>query len=796
MRFTHFLAISLCGIANVACQMDEIEVPREELFTRAFIKEFGIPDPDQDWNVATRVTANVDPALVRGAETICVYDCMPGGPDCQLAARFSASTTSFDFDFAKGNTSAYVRGENANGSIVFSGFYPIRNGQLILSSGSHSRAIEYENASAIKLQKIAPDNEWGKGIGKFDPNKRYDEWETGWSCNFEYWKALKGQSFAEAKEQNVLEAFPLYGMYTGSSMNESYLKGVYNDEEEGTPCSALTSIVGKKGIFHEGVVDKRCNLNRYGSLLKPEEGVIYRSEGGEIILKYLYGAGIFANSFGYFYYEDGATTQQIMEAPKFLLMYDASPWNNLQREGNNGYENFGSIGGYGIDNSNIEYVKGIDNFSGMRTANDVLAYEEKNGPDIKYRPSYHKLVYYQLDSNGLPIESTATYTFPKGMNIGFFIMVQGHEKMKHKGDLTGIGNTSNKDTWKVEGTDVRFSIPWMNQLMGAYYSSVSDHGNTTYKKYKLEFNLNNGNSGEIKDEYTPHMSFVTFAYNGHTVLGVEDGPYHSNDHDVNDILFYVEGVNDGQQDIGKDPIVQSWIVACEDLGSFHDFDFNDVVFGLSYFATDKDEDRCLKVKALAAGGTLPVQLMWTDPNGNQHDLGAENGYNRWNNWFGVTNENQVINCNHNRDYQFQGATVTIDLKDFPDYSISPDSYLNDGEGYPMGGFSIGVYEDGSYKFSREVRPLGNYSEGAESWSKTPQMILLHHTWRWPIENKPIFDAYSGGTVTGSDKYEKQAGFRDWIKDKYNIEWTSLPSDTEVVVEHNWNGEKFTSGSKQ
>lgn len=83
MRLSHLLAISLCGISTVACHVDEIEVPSEELFTRSFIKEFGISDPKQDWSLATRITANIDPAIVAGAETISIYDRMPGSADCQ-----------------------------------------------------------------------------------------------------------------------------------------------------------------------------------------------------------------------------------------------------------------------------------------------------------------------------------------------------------------------------------------------------------------------------------------------------------------------------------------------------------------------------------------------------------------------------------------------------------------------------------------------------------------------------------------------------------------------------------------
>ncbi|MEZ3558390.1 MAG: hypothetical protein K1V86_02865 [Duncaniella sp.] len=785
MRLSHLLAISLCGISSVACHVDEIEVPSEELFTRSFIKEFGIADSDQDWTLATRVTMHINPSAMSGAETVSIYDRMPGTPGCQLAARFSASAETFAFDFAKSNSSAYVQGVNSDGKITFSGYYPIRDG--ILSVSTRSRAVEYTDASSIRLQEITGDSPWGNGFGSFNPNEY--EREGMQACNFHYWNTLKGWNGA-IKYKPILDVFSFYGMYSGGTFNDSYLKGCYDDIEEGTPCSTLIHIVGEKGVFHEGVVDGHCNINLYSERLKPEDGVIYRSDGGEIVLKYVYGAGIFSNSFGYFYYPEGATTQQIMEAPKFMLMYDASPWNNLQRNAGDGYSNFENIGGHGTENKTILTQVGIDNYSGMRTANDVNDYENNSGKDVLYKPSYHKLVYYELDSDNKPIEGSATYTFPKGMNIGFFILVQGHEKLRRNGSLEGLNHSSNNSWWKVEGVDVRFSIPWMNQLMGAYYKSVPGHGNTTYDKHALDFSLNDGRTGSIPADYTPHMSFVTFAYNGHTVLGVEDGQYHNNDHDVNDMLFYVEGVNDDQEEIGEKPQVQSWIIGCEDLGSSFDFDFNDTVFGVSHFSTDDKSQNYLKVKALAAGGTLPIQLLWTDPAGTTHNVGTDydKTYLRWNNWFGVDNVSQIINCNHSNDGDaYEGATVTIPLDRFPDYTITADNF-KDGTPYLMGGFSLAVYDNTGFEISREVKPIGNYKNDAERWTRTPQMILVHSGWKWPVECRPIFDAYDGRTSFGDSHSQKMSGFRDWVQDKFAIDWTEHISTPSYVTDHRWTGE--------
>ena len=810
MRLSHLLAISICGISTVACQVEEIDVPNEELFARSFIKEFGIADAQQDWNLATRVTANINPSAVAGAETISIYDRMPGSAGCQLAARFSATNTEFSFDFAKANTAAYVRATAADGSIILSSYYPISNGRLNIGSRTASRSESAAtDASGILLQPIVKGGgSWDKGIGNFCYNSYIAE--GGRACNYDYWHNLNATEYPGASKAEsmrpILNIFNLYGLHTGS-FDTDYLKGRFDDSDAGRPCSDLKNIVGVNGVFHEGIpstgINKdRCNLNLYGDKLKPENGVIYTSQGNEIELEYVYGAGIFDNSFGYFYYppEKENDVDYIMQCPKFLLMLDASPWNNTQRsEDGSTYKTFEYLGGQGTNDHKDQYytLDGIDNFSGMRPANDIEAYENNPSEDknVRYRSSFHKLVYYELDGNNNPIEESATYKFPEGYKSGFFVLVQGHQKIVNQGNVT---NNYNNNTTTVPGEDFRFSIPWMNQLLGCYYQSQPAHGSTPFDKITLNFN-----GGSISD-FTPHMSFVTYRWGNETVMGVEDGQYHSNDHDMNDILFFVRGVEGNQEEIGEEPDIQSWIIACEDLGSSHDFDFNDVVFGVSHYTTDNNSTNELRITALAAGGTLPVELYWTDRNNNDHRVGSYGGFVYWNEWFGVNDNKRVLNCYDSSSYTREGATVTIPLGTLGygpgDYSIA-DTYFKSGADetnerhLAMGGFSLVVHDpahpdtDGK----RWVKPLGDYENvlNGESWYNAPQMILVDKSWKWPIENMPIFDAYSGYTTTGGYG-QNQTGFKDWVQNKFTLDWTEHISDHSTVVNHNWQGQPVSA----
>ncbi len=52
MKFNcKFLTGALLLASVTSCHVDEIEVPADELYTREFIKNFGVIDPQQDWSL-------------------------------------------------------------------------------------------------------------------------------------------------------------------------------------------------------------------------------------------------------------------------------------------------------------------------------------------------------------------------------------------------------------------------------------------------------------------------------------------------------------------------------------------------------------------------------------------------------------------------------------------------------------------------------------------------------------------------------------------------------------------------
>lgn len=222
------------------------------------------------------------------------------------------------------------------------------------------------------------------------------------------------------------------------------------------------------------------------------------------------------------------------------------------------------------------------------------------------------------------------------------------------------------------------------------------------------------------------------------------------DFDMQDFVFVLDGVDvDDPVDEVIDPDKPEpikWLIACEDLGNKDDFDFNDVVFEVEYVAGEKTA----KITPLAAGGTLETYLMRND-----EVISPE-----WHSLFGVA-FSQMVNTNA---YTVKAEPFTIDVPE--DFSIAspagPEGYRDN-----MGGFHIKVYEDG--KEERTVTPPGV--------GEAPQMILIFQPegkpWRWPLERHSIGIAFDG--------------FQKWMEDGVfdaNTEggnWSENHNEPHVII---------------
>ncbi len=163
-------------------------------------------------------------------------------------------------------------------------------------------------------------------------------------------------------------------------------------------------------------------------------------------------------------------------------------------------------------------------------------------------------------------------------------------------------------------------------------------------------------------------------------------------------------------DLGDESI--TWRLACEDLGSVGDYDFNDIVFDVTYVAGDDTA----YVKPVAAGGTLRTHVCNRVANmtlGEIHEL------------FGFDDITLMINTGVAYDWNgrngFEGKTIKMKVP--TNYSVSEN----------MGGFYL-LIENGNntiYDVQIEPKESGNI----------PQMICVPSDWRWPTETVNIGLAY-------------------------------------------------------
>lgn len=285
-------------------------------------------------------------------------------------------------------------------------------------------------------------------------------------------------------------------------------------------------------------------------------------------------------------------------------------------------------------------------------------------------------------------------------------------------------STETKDFFKTKGFHV--NLP-KNTKFGLYMEVYTD------KAGKNKLPSVYSNSTLNKDNTAMTAIFQSSTSDGvRTFIGFEDlydGEYA--DHDLNDLIIML---NPSATIVDYE--AQSYIIAAEDLGSTNDFDFNDVVFSVSYTSGGTKA----KIHALAAGGTLPVQLY---QDGNK--VGGE-----WHSWFGdgTIPSSSVINTTScDKDGIYKEIDVPID------FSLA----LNLPAKSSMGGFSLSVSDNDAT----------HTIYGPSKTGEAPQMICVPSTWLWPIERTNISVAYPK--------------FGEWGANYTVTGWSDSPVDGKVVT---------------
>lgn len=576
--------------------------PNKAQYEKNWKNTFGDINPEQDWNVAAKVTASVSLDGMQDAANIMVYTGLPGGLNSRLVAAYPAQTRTFSFDYEESAKDAYVLITDRNDRILLGNYFSIDNGEINI---------------ALNTRGTRAEDGCGTSLGETIKTNNVFRDEKG------YWPAdLYESLYNPAIKYN--DVFDLYKLNNVATKTGSSWK-----------ISDIVDIVGKGGVFAEQQYNEKgeCNLIKWEEDLKPSEGAEYvMEEDGPMEITFMYGGTIKFNKLGYICYKDGATKDEILKSPRYLLMDDARPQHNVTIDGTSMGEQ-----------------------DGMKLPGLVESYEKYDGADATLTGTTYKLAYF--DENG-----NSSFTFPAGTHIVFFEIIGNN------------GSWWNEDQYCF---NIRYSLPWMNRDF--YYKRNENH--PSWK------------------EYDAAQTFVTYRWNGQTVLGMED---EGGDDDMNDILFFVNGKFKSHDipDIGNDPAPQEWILACEDLGSTDDFDFNDVVFRVSHIAGKTEAE----VTVLDAGGILPATIFRGDTEiGEAHEM------------LGVATN--VMTTDE------KNTTVSEPKK----ISVPADFSMTEN----MGGFKI-------YVANNETSVV---SVNAPGKGEVPQIICVPGTWKWPKERVSISDAY-------------------------------------------------------
>lgn len=648
-------ALAVC-VALSSCKADKIEEPdAAELYNREFLKEFGVPDPNHDWNMAERATVTVNTSRPTDVK---IYATIDG--KTYLYASYNGVTGSQELgvDVPKGVKTLIVNADGVD--------RPVAVGSTVsLGSRGTVRANDLDN-DQVNITAHTGLKEYYKNFTVEEvlayrehlpeSNRDGDIGNLGIVTQNFVFKATK--------------SFVIYPVYWRTSQNDTF--GIYyrnvNETDPGN--------FKKVPLFQ--------NKNSVDGLASTGEDEDWHTVTweGEDFTSVNYDWSTFAKR--YIAHTKGETkeyTEIEFEKP--------GEWTDNK----NDYEAL-----------NHPRVKG-----------KYLTWADTSGGDESYAKEYEL-----YRSHGILIELTSDQTY------GFYLI---------------HGN----------GTDVFYSEAIFNETIEGTLTDKDPESSTYNKEYP-----------EYKGVKAPHFGvYETTDSKGNKrmILGAEDWKNQSqwsmSDNDLNDIIVYVENVTPDAEwppfetvNVDKKGTTPyEWVVACEDLGTTDDFDFNDVVFGVSNYRETTDTDgnvtATVDVRAMAAGGTLPIYLCRNGV--------LLNGGKEFHAWFsGSHSSTTVINANPGGTKAI-GETITIEVERGFTMSCC-QNVTTPGENGNMGGFSVQVKKDAT-TVTEIHAPNLDKSAGFEA----PQMICCPVDWCWPTERTHILTPYAdfGNWITD------QAAYANW-----------------------------------
>lgn len=763
------------GLMAVGCQDYDAGVTEADIkaqkYAREFEKAFGKIDPEQDWNFAQQITASMDLPNLSGVAVAKVYEV---DPLATVGAKYLADVDVVDgkatwkFDAPKTDKELFVQVKQ-NGVRLYAGYCTLEGNQLTIIQNSFHKMTT--NADTRALGAGLGDELWSELC--FEPTENSDAVIFNDNYYQNHVEQLKIGSDGFLYFSSDITTTPFRKLAYNNDAKDGYFlennRDIFYDDDSSTPAitgfagmnfiefvggkyqfkstvtyahkahiahayaiSANTETVNTKWLigdcedlfwtgdapFAEGVDyrnSKHIELYEANgtSLTEIEKGVIFTTskEDAEIDIPMMYGATDKHNILGYYYYTTG---QDPRDVNRYVLYDDARPSTNIS-----------------VDDVPV---------TGMQLQQKDSNWKSESIVSCKT----HRLMYF--GPNG---ESAGTTKFPKDVKIGFFIRRHADTYTTGRTSLPGEGG------WA-------FSDPTLNyqHIYDAKGPNLTAQGtNWTYRGSRNVSGIDsNTGKGNVKA--------ICWNYGGRILVGFGDD---TGDCDLNDFVFWVNGdvIDPSKVKIGvkDEEDIYEWMVACEDLGSTDDYDFNDVVFGVKHYTrvsnileayydnktgeyistvpTVIEKDHYLVVTPYAAGGSLKSNVYYGDSDlGEIHSLIRHDQASTYASM--ASGSMPILNADAGKP-QYVGTPIVISLGDDEDthpFSISSSN---------MGGFKVMTSQTDGDKEGETIK--------APKTGEAPQMMVLPTGWNWPSERNHITNVYPKFKNWANDKEEN-----GWIED--------------------------------
>lgn len=680
--YSGIISLTASAILITGCTSDPITLPKSEQYSREFIKTFGVFDRTHDWNHATQATVTV------------------------ITTRPTEVTVMADYEGRR-----YIFGTFAN------------------VSGEHTLTVDIP-----------------KGVNDLIV-----------SANGLNHNARPGDTVELSDERGKSRTFGQEGTQGPITFNVTENTRVF-------PRSAIKSYI-------DAVEEEKMNIGKKVDGDSIVSDFYFVGEGPEHPITFypLYWNTSSYHALGvYWLNDDGKLDSDCM----MDLYYTKSGELQYLNEGD---PEFPSTEDFHYTCSHKDLAEGEicpEHNAIVKIATDtIIAYPNINNPyySVKYTGHYHTKIipipdgwkFWTTDNHTYDIDKVnkiktkgITLNVKKGVKYGFYLKVSEYNSLNPdrrkltEEELHGltkkvISNNNwdhdleyyEKDGIKYFNDDVVYHIVFSQSIRNREFGTPE--GAEDKFKCIQQRHIHNNQWGNVSDDHKYDQA-------AHLTLDVGDQTYSYFSFedwkigvpDLNDLVFIFD--DNYKPTYPPTPEVWEWIVACEDLGT-DDFDFNDVVFSVSYPITDvATGKKTVTIKALASGGVLPVYLYYGGED-LYHRLipeGCESTEGEFHSWFDAK-PGQIINASSIRR---EGKSITIAVPD--DFTMACTTKADDGN---MGGFRVAVHHPDGTVIISASNPNVEEQIGA-----APQMICVPATWKWPREHVFIKRVYSG--------------FTDWCRD--------------------------------